>query len=867
MLMRFFLAGILLFITPVAALAQMKGEVESIGINNFYRPDAPTPMVVHLQPGGAGTGTYTINVKQKDLDGDEVTFKRDITVTGGVGDQRYWMYFYPSVSKTGLADVSNGGQLADLQRELPVSLTKDGKAVAPLRVTQMASNVDPVSNSAFSTRRGTKFIVAVGEGRSPAWNEYQSVGASGVLGIMEDVQMVSVRVDGLPENPIGLVGVDAILWMNADPAALKQGGDEKFRALQTYVRQGGTLVILQSPEWQRSADFGDLLPVVVQGVDEKEDLEPLISIANPGDPNLFGQKQINPTWQRPKGPFKFARAMPKQNAIVDMWMEWDPAGKDKTPYIVRAPYGLGSVVWVAQDLSDPNISARASTGWPYVWDKVFDWQNKPLIVTPKTPTAEKERWDLGPGADLGESMLSGMEMPSKTAYLITVAIGFFVVYWLVAGPGLYGYLVTKKQSHLSWFLFGASALVATFLTVIIFRLVVRGPPELRHVSVVRVAPDEPATVYSRFGLYIPKDGDRKIEMKDVTPNSISMINAFAIHPKYVTGDASQVIPQQYNVNVGGDPAEGSFITVPFRSTLKKFEARWTGDVQKRIEGSGTLLDSTELIDGNLTNATDKKFKNIYLAFKVPESANNLRNDWVLYLPTWDPGLTINLRKEFNKAADGKPVPFVNVDTGNIPEKGIKVKGRIALEWEPYWFSAFQPNQMGVIEGNDSARNVRRSFPMLSLYDRLTPTYRDQTHERIEILRRGARNLDCSSSLASGQLVVLAQVDDEPLPFPLEVDGDETRGTGTTFYQFVLPLDHSAVSKPPTTEPTTQQSADAGKHRSLLPLPIGERAGERGERLSNVDEGSSSNAPNPSPQPSRQWGEGVEAVALSSGLTR
>ncbi len=824
MFMRFFWVGITLLLMPIVALAQMKGEVESIGINNFYRPDAPTPMVVHLQPGGAGTGTYTINVKQKDLDGDEVTFKRDITVTGGVGDQRYWMYFYPSVSKTGLADVSNGGQLSDLQRELPVSLTKDGKAIAPLRVTQMAANIDPVSNSAFSTRRGTKFIVAVGEGRSPAWNEYQAVGSSGVLGIMEDVQMVSVRVDGLPENPIGLVGVDAILWMNADPAALKSGGDEKYRALQTYVRQGGTLVILQSPEWQRAAEFGDLLPVVVQGVDEKDDLEPLIGIANSGNFDQFGNKLINPTWLRPKGPFKFARAMPKQNAIVDMWMSWDAAGKDQTPYIVRAPYGLGSVVWVAQDLSDPNIAARASTGWPFVWDKVFDWQNKPLIVTSKTPESDKERWGLGPGADLGQSMLSGMEMPSKTAYLITVAIGFFVVYWLVAGPGLYGYLVAKKQSHLSWFMFGAAALVATVLTVIIFRLVVRGPPELRHVSVVRAAPDEPATVYSRFGLYIPKDGDRKIEMKDVTPNSISMINAFAIHPKYVTGDASQVIPQQYSVNVGGDPAEGSFITVPFRSTLKKFEARWTGDLQKRVEGSAKLIpiDVGDTIEGNLTNGTDKKLKNIYIAFKYPDATNPV--DWMLYLPTWDPGVTLDLKKEFNKNADGKPVPLVNQDRGDIPEKGMKVRGRIALDWEPYWFAAFQPNQMGEINGNDSDRNVRRSFPMLSLYDRLTPTYRDQAHERIEILRRGARNLDCSSSLASGQLVVLAQVDDEPLPFPLEVDGDETRGTGTTFYQFILPLDHSAVSKPPTTEPTTESTTTGPTTQVSLNAPAASSRG-------------------------------------------
>jgi hypothetical protein len=360
-------------------------------------------------------------------------------------------------------------------------------------------------------------------------------------------------------------------------------------------------------------------------------------------------------------------------------------------------------------------------------------------------------------------------------------------------------------------MFGATALVATVLTVIIFRLVVRGPPELRHVSVVRAADGEPATVYSRFGLYIPRDGDQKIEMKDVAANSISMLNAFAIHPRYVTGDASQVIPQQYNVNVGGDPAESSFLTVPYRSTLKKFEARWTGDLAKRIEGSGKLRDDQDMIEGNLTNGTDKKLRNIYIAFKYPAHTANgpAGADNVLYLPTWDPGITIDLLKEL------KAAKYVNADVGNIPEKGMTVRGTINVYWQPYWFAAFQPNQMGEIDSDDSGRAVRRSFPMLSLYDRLTPTVRDQTHERIEVLRRGARNLDCSSSLASGQLVVLAQVDDEPLPFPLEVDGDETRGTGTTFYQFILPIDHTAVNKAPTTEPTgeptTRSSVQSSKN--------------------------------------------------------
>jgi hypothetical protein len=54
--------------------------------------------------------------------------------------------------------------------------------------------------------------------------------------------------------------------------------------------------------------------------------------------------------------------------------------------------------------------------------------------------------------------------------------------------------------------------------------------------------------------------------------------------------------------------------------------------------------------------------------------------------------------------------------------------------------------------------------------------------------------------------VLAEAEG-PLPFPLYVEGDRVSGTGTNFYQFILPLDHSKL---PQIEPS---DADDGK---LLP---------------------------------------------------
>jgi hypothetical protein len=116
--------------------------------------------------------------------------------------------------------------------------------------------------------------------------------------------------------------------------------------------------------------------------------------------------------------------------------------------------------------------------------------------------------------------------------------------------------------------------------------------------------------------------------------------------------------------------------------------------------------------------------------------------------------------------------------------------------------------------NDFNQPVMRSWPMLSLFDRLPPM-RNSTQPgqgaRVELLRRGARHLDVSAAVAAGQLVVLAESEaNAPLPIPLEVEGDAVTGRGRVFYQFVLPLDRSAVAGPPPPDepPATQPAPPA-----------------------------------------------------------
>src|SRR5205807_3217649 len=111
------------------------------------------------------------------------------------------------------------------------------------------------------------------------------------------------------------------------------------------------------------------------------------------------------------------------------------------------------------------------------------------------------------------------------------------------------------------------------------------------------------------------------------------------------------------------------------------------------------------------------------------------------------------------------------------------------QWYEYWFKGM--SSAGEQRFDDSGAKVPRSFPMLSLFDRLKPAKSEEASgisHAITLLRRGGHNLNMSQAVAAGELVILAQANDQPLPFGLTVAGDKVAGEGTVYYQFALPLD-------------------------------------------------------------------------------
>lgn len=821
--MRSFLAGLLIVALSSAAMGQVRGEVESIGFEGCYRPDCWTRLVVRLQSQISEPAEYSVEIHERDLDFDHVIYTQGGITLNGHAEQRWEICFLPDPTGGGLPD-----NLADLQQRLRVYVTeKDhGRQIAQLPITTTVTNLDSARDQFHS--KGTRLVLYVADGSSkPAWKDYDRA-----VGLQENVVHLPIDPRNLPQSALAYQAVDAVVWISGDARLLSQEGSKQLVALQQWVKQGGSLVVCQPDEGnrQRIEPFADMLPVVLQENGawkvlsrQKSDLEPLTSIANKWN-------RPERRWRLTQQKFTFARATElKPGAEVDQWIDWDDRtpdekaklSKDKaaatqpaprfpppSPYIARSAYGLGCVTWVAQDLGNPNITGPRTMGWPYVWDRVLGWKNDthvPADTDQATDDAYRESF-MESAVDLGYPQLRGVEFGAKGAGLIVLAIFFFIIYWIIAGPGMYFLLAGRNRKQHTWTAFGFTAVAATALTVLLVRVVLRGSPEIHHSSLVRMVngqEPQPALVFSRVGLYIPRDGDQRVSMSNTSNQFISYITPMAVNPAYVP-DNQFPANLDYRVPVREDGATTPpAIDVPFRSTLKKLQARWAGDISAGIRGNNVRLKSVpspsarDFITGTLDNLTGIDLKNIYIAFHYPGQ----KSDYLLYVPKW-PSSGTEAHIDLGKAwADARQLSFLGyvADQGQLvtPDPSHVYRGELQERWAYYWYGVLGKGQDRF---DDWTTEMPVSVPMLSFFDRIQPSKKSKDSgtanlSALALLRRGARRWDMSPALEACELVVVAQADKRPLPFPLQVNGDPVGGEGTVIYQFALPMDHSSADDP------------------------------------------------------------------------
>lgn len=850
LIMRWILMGVALLCFAASALAQAKGEVESIGFQGVYRPDCWTPMVVSLRPEIPENATYLLQVHQLDMDGDPVVYQRTITLTGQSASgadrqQRFWMYFLPQSRQTnfgiGLPSSADGG-LKALQSVLKVTLsTPSGKFVSALPLTAPADSVEPVKTVGQNIR-GSKLVLTVAD-RNAGFEKPQTADYAKALGLNENVQFVHIDPDQLPDDPIALQAVDAIVFLQVKPNSLKFPTDDSLNALRSYVKGGGRLVICQITPWETMLEWGDLLPVryprygegegAIQGIHDRTDGEPLATLAK----NYY---LLGAPWSKVKlANVGVAEALP--GSLVTTWVDWSKTDQPlpaRTPFIVRRPMGLGSVTWVAVDLGNTQVASIIS-GWASIWDTVIDWPNQSYVPDPRLSANQNQRkedeYHEALGGHLGALLYPGLEHGATGAKLISLVIIFFIIFWLAAGPGIYLGLKTNKKLKYTWLAFALCSLGGVIITVGIVQLALRGDPSIHHVTVVRNAPGQDDRVSSMIGLYIPQDGMMKLSMPG-TPSatSVSSIAPLAIHPQLaISNKQGQFINKlAYSVNVrtlkSADPPE---LSVPFRTTLKKIQAQWAGQLPQssgitgsvRLPANGDVLD----LDAILTNGTSYKLFDVYLCF-----TNSVGQDILMYLPEWDANKTLYLPQEISWKR--LRTEYVAPQNQGYSLPGYKLPIRDYLQiggsdnagWVAYWYGSLR-SKTGP-QWNGDLGSFSSFYPMLSLYDRLPPMIgvdkdtnnfsgMKQPPARVELLRMGGRQMDLSAAVSAGSLVIIGQAQG-PLPEPFTVNDAPVESSGTIYWQSVIPIDRTPPA-PAASQPAVKPPSTSTTMPSPSPVPL------------------------------------------------
>lgn len=895
--MRLMMAGVLL-LGVMAATAHaddpVEGTVQSMGFgtNGYYRPNCWTPIKIRLRSKVGEPRTYKLIVIQEDMDHDRVQYSRLVTVNGNTDerkvDEEVWAYFIPQPRDT---------QTQNLKIFL---CTPEGKQLVQVPVSRSSgafTSLDMPASSFTGGRRGAKLVLLVGNaGDRPLPDPYV-----GSRGTSEEVAFETASARDLPTDPQGYQCVDWIVLLNTLPTSFST---DTQSALEKWVKEGGKLVVATGGNWLeiKNSPLGPMLPVELDKAEDDEpdaaSLRALGQIPIPAEVEKYFD-----SWKKPKVPATqpaqginiasipglqrllvsvderrwidpwpntagkkstIIRATPREGAVVSYYSQTNKS----SPYIARWMYGLGSVTWVAQNLAEPNLvefnrgavgmnSASFLWGWPRIWDTIFDVPHGAgdFTVTDgmaafgdanvKAGDWAREYVRFAPSGEGSDpsSVFQGMMNVDRGVGLLALAVLFFIGYWAIAGPGSYFFLLARKRVQYSWVAFALCAGAATAVTSLIVKLVLRGSPQLHHVTFVTATRGQNAVARSHLGLFIPRDGDQRIGLPHTTSEPTAYLAPYPVHPFHLPEQDLEFLGyREYDVpmRMSGTTADAE-VAVPYRSTLKRLDARWVGPIPGVIDGEASIGPGTGggALSGKLVNSTGTDLYNVYLVYRdTPGVPWRWGDDMMLrILPgtggvAWPKGQMIDLAGLLSRSKMPDSAHIEDNDQGKDDQGPfLAARAPLNLVWADHWRGSGD-DSIGARGSLRDFGNPDRAFLVLSVYDRLWPIPNRSSsgaNDRSEILRYAGRELDASHVISCGQLLVLASSmeHESPLPFALEVEGDRIGGQGTTYYQFIVPLHHNPESaKPPALEndetaagaPETAQPAPPRGNRFPAPRP-------------------------------------------------
>lgn len=624
-------------------------RVESVGPGNAARPGEWAGIRVRLTDRSDRQREVLLRVVMPDVDGDQAHYETVVTTNPGV-DQPVWVY-----ARLPFDLPATGGFVVRVfeAEEAPA----DGAAVGFVAGRLLGQTTQNWGNRPGRT---TGLLPVVG--RTPGGiTGYQQGGQDGANPLGHEVsQIVQITsVDNLPDRWLGLAMVRELIWNGPSPAELRV---EQVRALREWIERGGHFVVMLPAAGQDWLALGN---------QELASVLPRVSVSRVADepPERFRELLTDEPAVR--------LSLPDRPVTVHIFEPLADAGPGEAdPVLVDAEgrcvvvtrsVGVGAVTFIGLPGWYTGITNLGLPEADVFWHRVLGRRGKVATETEAQQLRDANQLLSGVRSartlDADISAFIGKSGRSLVAVLLGLVV--FIVYWLVAGPGGFGYLKLKGLSRHAWLAFLGASIVFTGLSWTGAAVLRPKRVEIAHLSYLdHVYGQRVQRVRTWASVLAPVYGDASVwlDSDDAAAMGSRFQHAVAPwEPSQATVRGSFPDAREYSI----DSRAPDRLTFPARATVKQVQLDWAGGVswESIRPVFGTEEDPfsavrfappgevRHVLDGALVHGLPAALENVQIVVfrrqqPVRPSINKaslltVANAWSLPEP-WEPGMPLDL---------------------------------------------------------------------------------------------------------------------------------------------------------------------------------------------------------------------------------
>jgi uncharacterized membrane protein YhaH (DUF805 family) len=381
---------------------------------------------------------------------------------------------------------------------------------------------------------------------------------------------------------------DAIVLDNFTTQTLSQ---DQIAALQSWVNQGGVLIVTGGPEWQRT--LGDLpkslLPFTITGTDTLPPGTHLLPMSGPPKGN---QPANNDELQ---SPVTVSVARPQAESVTLL-------NSGNIPLITQTIEGQGSVFYLAYD-----PALEPFVGWPNtskLWSGLILRALGDQILSNSAGT--NPSWQ---GGSYGSTMDALLKSFFPNAYPPNwLILALLLSYILLLGPVRFILIRRLKKRDWSWRIVLTTIVVFTLLSYGL-ALQQKGTSIVSSsISVIQLnRPDttgSAAHITTYIGVFVPNQGDFTVHIPGanlVQPGDQSQYQSYSYRGQ---GATQQTIVQSVATGTNVDLKGVDIWTA--RTLVSKHDLRTTGGITSNLSLQGNI------IRGTVTNTLPYALNDIYV---------------------------------------------------------------------------------------------------------------------------------------------------------------------------------------------------------------------------------------------------------------